>query len=68
MPVEFQEPAHIVNMLNEMIEEAQREANACVIDRDFLVLIAKRDAITEVKMRLRDGRYNPQWARMTNNV
>lgn len=51
-----------VAILTEMIEEAQREAEHCTARRDHEILIAKRDALTEAKLRIRDGRGNHRWA------
>ena len=46
-----------------MLEEVQQEAHHCQSHADNRYLIAKRDALTELKFRVRDGRRDPLWAR-----
>lgn len=53
-----------VRELTNMIEEAQLAANMAINESHRLALIAQRDALTEAKFRLRDGRSNPQWLRV----
>lgn len=53
----------LLQILTEMIEEAQREANISVNALTRYGLIAKRDALDELKFRLRDGRVNLDWTR-----
>lgn len=49
--------------LDDMIEEVQREARYCMDPQDTAMCMAKRDALSELSMRLRVGRENHQWAR-----
>lgn len=53
----------ILDMLNHMLEEVQHEANRAVRDERRQLLIAKRNTLTELKMRIRDGRANMRWAK-----
>ena len=55
-----------LEMVLEMIEEAQREANLTMREPDKSLILAKRDALTEVKFRLRDGVLNPRWTRRSS--
>lgn len=50
-------------VIAEMTREAQRAANETLCDTTRLMLLAKRDALDEVKFRVRDGRVNSAWAR-----
>lgn len=50
-------------MLFEMIEEAQREANHCLNHADRQLILSKRDALTELRMRLRGNQIDPYWVR-----
>ena len=52
-----------IQTLLDMIEEAQREANYCMNPDDRRQILAKRDALTEFKLRVRDGRIDPHWTR-----
>lgn len=58
----------IVNLLEEMLEECQREARYAADRTDAMILFAKRDALSEVLMRVRKGRGNPVWARLRPSV
>jgi hypothetical protein len=46
-----------------MLEEAQLEARYCSDQTDALVLLAKRDALSELLVRLKTGQRNHRWAR-----
>lgn len=53
----------VLAILIPMIDEAQVEATHCLHASDWRVMVAKRDALTELKMRLRGERVDPYWAR-----
>lgn len=50
-----------IEILNELIEHAQREANCALYERTRASIIAQRDALTEAKKRIRDGEVDPAW-------
>lgn len=52
-------------LMNEMIEEAQTAANRAASENWRSWCLAKRDALTELKLRLRDGRAEPRWIHQT---
>lgn len=53
----------VIHTVHLMIEEAQREANRAPTEAARQRLLAKRDALTEAKFRIRDGRVNSDWIR-----
>lgn len=53
----------VVALLFEMIEECQREANFAYTDTERQLSLAKRDALTELRFRIRDGKRDPMWVR-----
>lgn len=52
-----------LDMLTDMLCEAERELRYLVNPVDVKILTAKRDAIAEALARLRDGRPDPFWCR-----
>ncbi len=51
----------VLGMINEMLEHSQQEANRAadtVLRRER---IAQRNALTELKRRIRDGNFDPAW-------
>ena len=52
-----------VQILTEMIEEAQEQINHALSEIDKQILRAKRDALDEVKFRIRDGIPDPTWTK-----
>lgn len=52
-----------LKLVCDLIDEAQREANHCVLEYDRCQILAKRDALTELKLRIKEGRANHRWAR-----
>ena len=52
-----------VQILTEMIEEAQTEVNHALSELDKQLLRAKRDALNEVKFRIRDDTPDPTWTK-----
>jgi hypothetical protein len=58
----------LVNLLEEMLEQCQTEARYCVDRVDVMVLLAKRDALSEALQRVKNGRGNPHWSRQRPSV
>lgn len=61
MPAKVSVRREIVSMLWEMIEECQREAYYATSAREREIYLAKRDALTEIRLRVRDGQRDPSW-------
>jgi hypothetical protein len=55
---------YVLQLVDGMLEEAQREARHSLIVDDVLMLLAKRDALSELAKRLRGNRADFNWARM----
>lgn len=54
----------VVEIIDRMIEEVYRELQYTIHDTDRLILLAKRNTLSEVHMRLRFGTVNHRWHRM----
>jgi hypothetical protein len=53
---------HALETLIEMIDEAQHAINDPITSADHRrILTAKRDALTEARIRIRDGAKDPYW-------
>jgi hypothetical protein len=61
--VENRTEIRCLEVLDLMVEEVQREAMYCALPQDALVALAKRDALSELSLRLRRGEVNWDWAR-----
>lgn len=53
----------VLQMVWEMIEDAQQAANAAHSDFWRERLLAQRDALTELRLRIRDGKCDRHWLR-----
>ncbi len=54
---------YYVKVLTEMIEEAQAAAHTALSERDRQLLLAKRDALSEAKFRIRDNAADHTWTK-----
>jgi hypothetical protein len=50
-------------MVADMLEELHKEASRCAAPEDMRLMLAKRDALTELGRRMRGLPMNPGWAR-----
>lgn len=65
--VQIERPASIaavLGLIDELIDELQQELEVRPSRFDRKLLAAKRDTLTELKFRVRDGEKNPYWARV----
>jgi hypothetical protein len=53
----------MIQTLREMLAEAEREAPIQIVGSDWLLLLAKRDALREALKRAEGGRPDRLWAR-----
>lgn len=50
-----------IEIVDFMLDEIVREARYVIREHDKIALVAKRDAIAEVRNRLHTGTRNPRW-------
>ena len=58
----------LISVAEAMLEEAHIEARFCGEREDTVILLAKRDALSELVGRLKHGRRNPQWTRIRPSI
>lgn len=56
--------AVVVAQVEEMIEELHVEARHCTSEKDAMLCLAKRDALSELLQRIKGKKPNPYWARL----